>query len=201
PPARALAARAGARPVRLLHQMHRPLTAAAPLPEPPPPPAGVRLRAFRPGADDEAWLAVNARAFAAHPEQGRWTLGDLLARQAEPWFDPSGFLVAERESDGSLLGFHWTKTHGSGPAAMGEVYVVGVDPAAQGLGLGRVLVLAGLAHLAAAGLGTVLLYVDDDNAAAMRLYRGLGFTPATTDALYEVPASADTAVLDPPGVT
>jgi mycothiol synthase len=202
PAARALAARAGARAARLLHQMRRPLTpapgatgggtgpAADPLPEPPPPPQGVRLRSFRPGADDDAWVALNARAFASHPEQGRWTVADLRARQAERWFDPDGFLVAERDADGALLGFHWTKVHDAGPDAEGEVYVVGVDPAAQGTGLGRVLVLAGLAHLRERGLPSVMLYVDDDNAAAMRLYTGLGFAPAMTDTLYTLGADA-----------
>jgi mycothiol synthase len=162
---------------------------AAPLPEPPPP-QGVRLRSFQRGADDDAWVALNARAFDSHPEQGRWTVADLRARQAEPWFDPDGFLVAEREADRTLLGFHWTKVHGTGRDAEGEVYVVGVDPAAQGTGLGRVLVLAGLAHLRERGLPTVMLYVDDDNAAAMRLYRGLGFAPAVTDTLYALDADA-----------
>ena len=86
------------------------------------------------GADEDAWLAVNAAAFAGHSEQGRWTRADLLAREAEPWFDPAGFLLAEREN--VLLGFHWTKVHADG---MGEVYVLGVDPAAHGLGLGSAL--------------------------------------------------------------
>src|SRR6185437_13617964 len=100
-----------------------------------PLPAGVRLRTFRPGADDEAWLALNAAAFADHPEQGSWTLQDLHARMAESWFDPQGFLLAETE-DGELAGFHWTKIHGGdghghqhsgdhGHEPIGEVYVVG----------------------------------------------------------------------------
>ena len=185
PGARALARRLGAEPVRLLHRMRRSLAGAGgpALPDVPRLPEGVRLRPFRPGADEEAWLDVNRRAFAAHPEQGRWDRSDLAVRQAEQWFDPAGFLLAERESDGALLGFHWTKVQGG----VGEVYVVGVDPAAQGLGLGRVLVLAGLDHLAAAGLAEAVLYVDDDNGPAMRLYRNLGFEVAVTDVLWQLP--------------
>ncbi|MCD0442384.1 mycothiol synthase [Glycomyces sp. A-F 0318] len=136
---------------------------------------GVRLRPFSTGADEEAWLRVNAAAFADHPEQGRWTAADLAAREAEPWFDPGGFIVAEDEQ--GMLGFHWTKVeHG-----VGEVYVLGVDPRAQGTGLGRTLTLAGLAHLAAQGVRRVDLYADESNAKAVKLYRSQGFAVVRTD--------------------
>ncbi|MEV4759086.1 mycothiol synthase [Micromonospora sp. NPDC049559] len=110
PGAAALGLDRGFRRVRELWTLRRPL--GEPLPEPVLP-AGVSLRAFRPGEDDEAWLEVNRRAFADHPEQGRWTREDLRARFAEPWFDPAGFLLAVEESTGRLLGFHWTKVHGA----------------------------------------------------------------------------------------
>ncbi|MDP9091582.1 MAG: mycothiol synthase [Actinomycetota bacterium] len=160
-------ARRGYEQVRVLHQLR--LTLAGDLPSASLA-EGVRVRAFVPGRDEQAWLSVNAAAFAEHPEQGRWTLADLHAREAEPWFDPSGFLLAER--DGRLSGFHWTKVHGRD---LGEVYVLGVDPAAQGLGLGKSLLVLGLARLAEAGCAQVLLYVDDDNTSAMRLYENVGF--------------------------
>jgi len=186
PGATALAARLGARRVRELLQMRRPLPVA--LPEPALP-AGLRLRAFRPGQDDEAWLAVNARAFAAHAEQGAWTRTDLDARMAEPWFDPEGFLLAEDEATGDLLGFHWTKVHpatGAHPQT-GEVYVLGVDPPAQGRKLASALTLAGLHHLGRRGLSAVLLYVEADNDAALRVYRGMGFEVAAVDVRYALP--------------
>ena len=148
-------------------------------------PSGVTIRAFRPGSDEEAWLAVNHRAFAHHPEQGAWAMSDLQLREAEPWFDPAGFFLAER--DGRLAGFHWTKVHpggGAGGVPIGEVYVVGVDPGQQGGGLGRVLTLAGLAHLRRLGLSEVMLYVDEDNTAAVRMYTALGFSRWSTDAMY-----------------
>jgi mycothiol synthase len=148
-------------------------------------PAGVTLRAFVPGRDEDAWLAVNRRAFAHHPEQGSWTREDLELREAEPWFDPAGFFLAER--DGELIGFHWTKVHpagGSGGAPIGEVYVVGVDPGQQGGGLGKALTLAGLVHLRDRGLGEVMLYVDGDNTPATRLYSALGFGRWHTDVMY-----------------
>jgi mycothiol synthase len=159
---------------RILHQLLLP--SLADLPVDPPLPDGVAVRAFVVGQDEQRWLAVNAAAFANHPEQGRWTRADLAAREQEPWFDPSGFLLAER--DGQLLGFHWTKVHDDG---RGEVYVLGISPAAQGLGLGAGLLVRGLRHLADRGCPSVLLYVDDDNRSAMRLYGRFGFVTHDTD--------------------
>ncbi|MEU4551432.1 mycothiol synthase [Micromonospora violae] len=174
PSAAALAVDLGFTRARVLWQLRRPL--AAPLGEPRLP-DGVALRAFRPGADDAAWLALNARAFAEHPEQGRWTSDDLRVRLAEPWFDPAGFLLAEETATGRLLGFHWTKVHERpGSARIGEVYVLGVEPTAHGGGLGRALTTAGLAHLRdKRGLDRVMLYVDDSNTGAVALYERLGF--------------------------
>ncbi|WP_112621259.1 mycothiol synthase, partial [Micromonospora saelicesensis] len=170
----ALAVDLGFARARVLWQLRRPL--AAPLGEPRLP-DGVALRAFRPGADDAAWLALNARAFAEHPEQGRWTSDDLRVRLAEPWFDPAGFLLAEETATGRLLGFHWTKVHERpGSARIGEVYVLGVEPTAHGGGLGRALTTAGLAHLRdKRGLDRVMLFVDDSNTGAVALYERLGF--------------------------
>jgi mycothiol synthase len=177
PAAVALAHALGFERFRALWQMRRPFD--GPLPEATVPP-GVRLRTFEPGRDEDAWVRTNARAFAHHPEQGRWTRADLERRELEPWFSPDGFFLAER--DGELLGFHWTKVHADGP--IGEVYVVGVDPDAQGLGLGRVLTVAGLRHLQSLGLPAVMLYVDESNTAATALYGKLGFELHTTDAMY-----------------
>jgi mycothiol synthase len=179
PAAAALARSMGMTSPRALWQMRRSLASA--LPEPALPP-GVLVRTFRPGADDDAWLALNRLAFADHPEQGIWTADDLHRRMAEPWFDPEGFFLAERE--GRLVSFHWTKVHGSGPDAVGEVYVVGVDPAEQGHGLGRALTIIGLRHLRAAGLSRAILYVDGANEAAIRVYEGLGFARSTTDVMF-----------------
>lgn len=148
-------------------------------------PDGVTLRTFIPHQDEEAWLAANAAAFAHHPEQGSMTLADLQARMAEDWFDPAGFFLAVGAND-EILGFHWTKVHHarSGQAAIGEVYVVGVTPAAQGLGLGKMLTRQGIDHLHNAGLSAIMLYVDADNEAAVALYRKLGFTKWDSDVMY-----------------
>jgi mycothiol synthase len=182
PGAVALAASLGLERFRALWIMRRPL--AAPLPEVAMPP-GVRVRTFRVGADEESWLRVNARAFADHPEQGGWTRADLERRERERWFSPEGFFLAERS--GELVGFHWTKVHGGEAAdtdAVGEVYVVGVDPSAHGIGLGKALTVAGLRHLRGLGLQAVMLYVDESNRAAVGLYERLGFERRSTDAMY-----------------
>ena len=122
-------------------------------------------------------VRVNNRAFSWHPEQGQWDISELAVREAQPWFDPKGFLLAVDACD-RLLGFHWTKVHADG---RGEVYVLGVDPDAQGSGLGGALTTAGLEHLRERGLAEVLLYVESDNAAALRTYQKLGFTHHHTD--------------------
>jgi mycothiol synthase len=181
PAAAALAARFGFDRVRDLWVMRRPLTDLPPVPSREHGVDGVVVRPFRVGLDEDAFLAVNAEAFASHPEQGRLGRADLDLRMAQPWFDPDGFLLAWREE--RLVGFHWTKVHAgsAGAPAFGEVYVVGVSPSAQGGGLGRRLTLAGLEHLASRGLREVILYVEADNAPAVATYRRVGFTHADQD--------------------
>ncbi|MFF3406805.1 mycothiol synthase [Streptomyces sp. NPDC002742] len=163
---------------RELRQMRRPLENLD-LPEPKLP-EGVTVRTFVPGQDDAAWLAVNAAAFAHHPEQGSLTQRDLDDRTAEPWFDPAGFFLAFRGDE--LVGFHWTKVHAE--EGLGEVYVLGVRPGAQGGGLGKALTTIGLRHLAAQTLPTAMLYVDADNKAAVTVYERLGFVTHETDLMY-----------------
>jgi mycothiol synthase len=185
PAAAALAGTLGFERSRVLFQMRRSLYAPVPAPELPD---GVRLRPFVVGQDETAWTALNNRAFAGHPDQSGWSEREVKVRESEPWFDPDGFLLAERESDRALLGFHWTKVHGGNgtenPHAhepIGEVYILGVDPAAQGLGLGAALTLAGLRYLRAQGLSQAMLYVDESNPKAIALYTKLGFAHWSTD--------------------
>ncbi|HWG22667.1 mycothiol synthase [Actinospica sp.] len=189
PGARRVAAKLGLVESRELRLME--VTGWTPTALSPKPPAGISIRAFRPGEDDEAWVKLNGEAFASHPEQGQWTLADLAEREAESWFDPAGFFLAERgaDADRELVGFHWTKTHPAGSYAeeeVGEVYVLGVSPSAQGTGLGRVLLHQGLDYLTKRGFRTVILYVDGDNTGAVRLYERAGFHTRSVDLEYRV---------------
>ena len=179
-PARALATALGLVVVRELLQMRRPLTDLPPRPAP----DGVRIATYAGSADDAELVRVNNAAFAWHPEQGGWTEADIDERRAESWFDPAGLFLAFEGS--RLLGFHWTKVHSKN---LGEVYVVGVDPDAQGRGLGAELTLLGLHHLAAR-LGPeadVTLYVEGNNTAAVKTYRRLGFVVYSADMAYAAP--------------
>ena len=162
-------------------------------------PPDVRVQPFRPGRDEDAWLRVNGRAFAAHPEQGSWTLDDVRLREAEPWFDPEGFLLAWRgdpDEGGVLLGSHWTKVHPAGNVAdepVGEVYVLAVDPNFHGERVGAALLARGVHHLVAAGVDVIELYVEENNPRALDLYAAAGFTEVGRDVLYlsTMPGAAD----------
>ncbi len=202
PAAARLAATAGFERVRALWQMRRSLRARLGRPQLA---EGITIRTFVVGQDEDEWTRLNARAFVRHPEQGAWSREDLDLREREPWFDPDGFFLAER--DGKLVGFHWTKIHGLAdrgdqgdqgdavpgrdPGAVahahepiGEVYVVGVDPEERGTGLGRALTLVGLRYLRSRGLFQVMLYVDESNTPAIGLYESLGFTHWDTDVMF-----------------
>jgi mycothiol synthase len=166
---------------RELYELRAPL----PIAERPRVPGGVEVRAFEPGRDDDAWVAVNNRAFAGHAEQGGWTVETLHRRIGEAWFDPSLFLLAF--DDDGLAGFNWCKVH---PATarepkLGEIFVIGTDPRAQGTGLGRALAITGLDRLHDRGIDTGMLFVAADNAAALKLYRSLGFKVHRRDRAYE----------------
>ena len=190
-PARALLTRAGLRKIRELHKLSRRLTPADA--NPTELPEGFVVRPFTRGRDEAAWLAVNAAAFAGHPEQGAVTRADFERLANQPWFDPRGLLLLETTGPNvTLAGSHWTKLDGEPQrvasdgemAVAGEVYVVAVAPPFQGRGLAGPLTAAGLAHLAAAGVRDVVLYVDADNVAARRTYARAGFESILLDGMY-----------------
>jgi mycothiol synthase len=183
-PRATLAARMGFRIERELAFMARTLD-GAPLVTLPP---DVTVRGYRHPDDQAAFLEVNNAAFRGHPENGGWTPEDFAERRRLSWFDPDGLLMAWRGRE--LLGFHWTKWHGhradDQPAhdPVGEVYVLGLAPWAQGIGLGRALLHAGLAYLHGLGCKRVILYVDRASEPARRLYESEGFVTESLEVCY-----------------
>lgn len=167
-----VARRVGLTPGRTLHQMRRTL----PLEDPH---SRLDVRSFRPGLDEHAWLEVNNRAFAHHPEQGGWDEETLEARMAQPWFDPKGFVI--HEIDGRIAGFCWTKVDPDIDPLLGEIYVIAVDPDFHGHGLGSALVVAGLDNLSSRGITEAMLFVDAENRPAVDMYERLGFHVNRTD--------------------
>lgn len=184
PAAAALARSAGLVAIRSLHLMTVTEWPGAAGTARLPDGSALTIRAFRPGIDDEPWLALNAVVFADHAEQGALTPSDLDARIRQPWFDPAGFLLlVERADPDHIVGYHWTKSAGPGH---GEVYVVGLDPALQGQGLAAPLTALGVDHLWSRGAREVSLYVDGENLRAVSAYRRLGFTVTATDRMYAI---------------
>ena len=189
--AKELALHNGFKRIRTVIQMRRSLIDALPEVDP-----SVQTRTCLPGLDDEEWLALNNRAFIDHPDQSKWDLNDLTIRLHENWFDPTGFFIATDK--GIATAFCWTKIHGGHSHShegenehhdhdpIGEIYIMGVDPAYAGRGLGKALTLAGLRYLRQNGIFSAMLYVDSDNEAALRLYKSLGFTEFGRDVLYRL---------------
>ncbi|CAM3345645.1 mycothiol synthase [Occultella aeris] len=180
-PARALAASRGLSVVRDLWVMTAPAPTKVPSQtEPTSAVDGVRVRTFDPGRDEQAWLTVNGRAFADHPEQGRMSRADLEARMAQPWFDRRLLWLAEDVNSGRTLGSMWVKISDR----VGEIYVLGVDPDAQGRGIGGLLTAHAMAAFAARDLTGLELYVEGENAPAIAVYERAGFHRARAHVQY-----------------
>ncbi len=159
-----------------------------PLPTELKPDVSFKARNFIVGEDEDDWLAVNNRAFAWHPEQGDWHLDTIVEREAEPWFDPSGFFL--HHIDGKLAAFCWTKIHSDHEPALGEIYVIATDPAYAGRGIGRQMCIYALCQLSKQGLSQAMLYVDSSNLSALKLYEELGFKIDHLDRAYTADISS-----------
>lgn len=155
--------------MRTILKLHRSLIA-----EFPEPITSAELTTFE-SADSEEWLALNNMIFIAHPDQGDWVMQDLTNRISENWFDADGFFLARDKS--KIIGFCWTKIHQDrvNEGAIGEIYVLGVDPSAHRSGLGKTLTLTALRYFQNKKIKESMLYVDADNHAALILYKQLGF--------------------------
>lgn len=173
------AERAGFKLERALYNLRAPL----PLAVAPRFADGIVVRGFREGVDEDAWLDGNNRVFSGHPENGNWGIADLDRRRRRSWFSSEGLRLAWEGED--LAGFCWTKV--PSPRA-GEIYVIGVLPGYQGMGLGKALLLEGIRYMDAIhGARACVLYVDSGNTPAMNMYRSIGFSHHHTDHSYVLP--------------
>ena len=155
----------------------------------------ITIRTFLPGLDSDNWLTLNNKAFTNHPEQGNWSINDLNLRLKEDWFDEKGFFIAEK--DNQMIGFTWTKIHGATShqhddedshdhPAIGEIYITAISPSFAGGGIGKALTITALNYLKYQGLNQVILYVDEENNAAINLYQSLGFKEFGKDLLFKL---------------
>lgn len=173
-----------------LHRHMRSIPVVNPIP-------GIRLRTFVPGVDDERWLTLNNRVFDAHPEQGRWTLDDMSARMAQPWFNADDMLLLD--AGGALAGFCWIKIEERpGEGRVGEIYVIGTAPEFQGRGLGRYLVSRALSRMHERRANVAAVYVDESNVQALALYESSGFHYHHVDVCYalDLPSNASSPTLE-----
>ena len=61
------------------------------------------------------------------------------------------------------------------PAHEAEILTIAIDPRYRGQGLSRNLLLTHLGHLAARGVRTIFLEVEENNRPALSLYKRIGF--------------------------
>jgi len=97
-------------------------------------------------------------------------------------------VVLAYEGD-KIIGYCWTETNYDGEVANGErkgrIFMLGTDPDFRGRGVGKRVLLAGLAHLKNKGVRVAELTVDNENKAACALYWSVGFEVQTSNFWYE----------------
>ena len=171
---------AGYWPAHSYFRMRMPLAAA------PPPPAGVTVRPFARGLDDAAVHTLIEDAFAGIAGSEPRSLESWRATtiDTEGW---NGALWLLHEDADGLAGVvlceRWER-------AVGYVEYLAVAARARGHGLGRALLLHGLAALRDAGLETAELSVQGENASATRLYESVGMRAVWTIERWEKPLRA-----------
>lgn len=181
PAATALLGAAGFVPVReLLRLTLDPSRLSAEIERSRPLPENFEVLSFDPAnsAQADGWVRVNAGAFASHPEQGAVTRADFDSLVQEPWFNTEDLRLAYSlvpDSAGTLAGFTWVKTVREGDSTETELYVLGVDPAFAGIGLGAALLGETLRRMQLHDPDRITLYVDGDNTNAVELYLRAGF--------------------------
>jgi ribosomal protein S18 acetylase RimI-like enzyme len=147
------------------------------------------------GEDVDAIAALSLRAWEPVFESLRDTMGERLFghfygtdwrayQEADVRRACDTFRVLIAEQDGRVVGF--TAIDVSDGRTEGEIYMLAVDPSAQGLGAGTALTEAAVKVIREAGFAIALVGTGGDpgHAAARATYRKAGFTPVPSEHLY-----------------
>ena len=154
----------------------------------PEPPDGFELRSLRPGEEHLLAVAQNA-AFT-----GSWgfspnTTEEVAYRVAMTGTGPEGVLLLRRGD--AVAGYCWTRIMGAPGRSVGFISMIGVVPEYRGQGLSKPLLLRGMEHMRARGVGSIQLEVDRENAPAIGLYTSVGFREEARLHWFEETLSAD----------
>lgn len=148
--------------------------------------AAQMCRQLKPGEEDKL-ARVQNRAFAGSWGYDPNTLETITHRINLSTGSPQDIIIAAE--GGEVIGYCWTEVTGEGEATgsqrKGRIYMIGVDPDYRGRGVGKRVLLAGLAYLKGKRVPVTELTVDSDNEAALALYRSIGFKLQTSSLWYE----------------
>jgi len=144
--------------------------------EPPKPewPAGIALRPFRPGVDDEAVYEADMEAFSDHWDFHRTSYEEWRRWNLEgPTHDPSLYLLAHEGEE--LAGICLCQRHRSGDPTWGWVATLGVRRPWRRRGLGLALLQHAFGEFRTRGMRRAGLDVDAENTTgAVALYERAG---------------------------
>ncbi|MBI2329237.1 MAG: GNAT family N-acetyltransferase [Chloroflexi bacterium] len=143
-------------------------------------------RHLQPGEEDKLALIQN-RAFSGNWGYNPNTVEEIIYRTNLSGCSPQDVvLICEGDK---IVAYCWTVVtsergvpNGGGK---GRIFMMGADPDYKGRGVGKRVLLAGLAHLKSKGLAIVDLTVDSENKVACALYRSVGFQLRTNSLWYE----------------
>jgi len=143
-------------------------------------------RHLEPGEEDKLTFIQN-RAFIDTWGYNPSTKEEIFCRTRLPSCSPKNVLLMGEEEH--PIGYCWTKINSGGKKhtrkRRGHIHMLGVDPGHRGKGIGKQVLLAGIAYLQGEGIQFVELTVDEENKTACALYKSLGFEISAQTVWYE----------------
>jgi mycothiol synthase len=125
--------------------------------------------------------------FSGHWGYNPNTIEEIVHQTGYSGFSPED--VALAYSGDRVIGYCWTavsdELETDNKNHTGLINMIGTDPHYRGRGVGRKLLLAGLARLKKGGLRVAVLSVDSENRTAGNLYRSVGFEKWKSTLWYE----------------